>query len=373
MPAERAVGTGRGLLPLVLVALVLTSAWIALLAYGASQLGPVSRGAFVVDYDGRVLDDGLEILLVQSDGQAFATHARDPFLQQPESFRTVEEASYRAQRPLLGWMAAALSAGRSGWVPPALAVLAAIGTAAAVAGCGALIQHRGRSPWWALSILVLPGTVGTLSYLGPEPLVLALLAWGLVAWERQRMWTAVALFTLAALGRETAVLVPGTLGVLALHRGDWRAAGRLVMVPAAMTAWYLLLQLHIGAWPWEASHGRLRPPLAGLVLAARDIWTDPGMQLLFLALPVLAVVAAVVLARRDELVVIVLVHAAFAMLLGEYVWAEVEFYSRVLLPMYAFAIVAVARSFERTTPSASRARVASSPPAHPSVAPELGH
>jgi hypothetical protein len=347
MAAEPVPGSGTALARVCLAALVLTAGWIGLLAWGASKLGPVSRGAFVVDYDGRVLDDGLEILLVQSDGQAFATQARDPFLREPERFRTAEEASYRSQRPLLGWVAAALSFGRSGWVPPALAIAAALGAAAAVAGCGALIQHRDGSPWWALSILVLPGTVSTLSYLGPEPMVLALLAWALVAWERQRAWAAVALFALAVLGRETAVLVPGTLGLLALRGGrDWRGAGRLLVVPAVMAVWYVVLRVHVGAWPWEASSGRLRPPLVGIVIAARDIWTDPGRELLFLTLPAVAVVASVVLARRDHLVAIVLVHALFATALGEYVWAEVDFHSRVLLPMYALAIVAVARSFE---------------------------
>src|SRR5690606_32578433 len=173
------------------------------LAYGAGQLGPTSVGAFTTTYDGRMLDDPLELLLVQSDGQAFASLARDPSLARPAVFFTDAEASYRAQRPLLPYAAWAVSLGRTGWVPPALAVLSAGGFGLAVAGLGALLADRGAPPALALLTLLLPGAYMALSYAGPEPLGLGLVAWALVAWDRERTAVAVALFVAAALCRET--------------------------------------------------------------------------------------------------------------------------------------------------------------------------
>lgn len=331
----------RALLGVFVTATVLAGCWIAVLAYGAARLGPVARGAFVSDYDGRVLDDGLELLIIQSDGQAYATLARDPVLDRAvEGFRTEAEAAYRAQRPLLGWLAWAVSVGRSGWVPPALAALSAAGTGLAAAGAGALLLHRRRSPWLALLILLLPGTGSTLAFLGPEPLVLGLALWGIVAWERDRTLAAVALFVLAVLGRESAILVPLVLGAAATRHQDWRRAIPLLAVPAALAGWFSVLQLRLGAWPWEAGEGRLGPPLVGFMRAV-DVWTEPTQNAAIVGLGALVVTGAVALRGRDPLTWIVVAHVAFALFMGEYVWVEADFFGRVLLPLYAIGLLAV--------------------------------
>lgn len=119
MPVDRRV-VAAGCAGVLFAALL-----IGILGYGAGRLGPTSVGAFTTSYDQRVLDDPLELLLVQSDGEAFASLARDPTLARPEVFRTDAEAAYRAQRPLVPYAAWALSLGRTGWVPPALAALLA--------------------------------------------------------------------------------------------------------------------------------------------------------------------------------------------------------------------------------------------------------
>lgn len=344
----RRIETWRGqLLAVAMVGCALAGGWITLLAVAAASHGPTAVGAFVVDYDGRLLDDGLELLIVQSDGQAFATLARDPLVQRPKSFRTAGEASYRAQRPLLGWLAAFMSLGRSGWVPPAMALIAAASTGAAAAGAGRLLLQRGRSPWLGLVVFVLPGTASSLGYLGPEPLVLALLVWGVVAWEGDRVASAVGLFVLAALGRETALLVPFGLAATSLLKGRWRATIATLTVPAALVAWYAALRWRLGAWPWDAGEGRLAPPVQGLVRAAREIWTDPWVHVPHLALLLVIVIGATTIARRDELTGIVVAHATFALVLGRYVWAEPGFYSRVLLPMHVLGTVAIAGGFGR--------------------------
>lgn len=340
--------TVRPFVALFLVGTTLTAAWVSFLWYGADQQAPVTTGAFVTDYDGRELHDGLEILLVQSDGQAFATLARDPLLRRPESFIGPGEAAYRAQRPLLPYLAWAGSVGQSGWVPPALAVVAVLGTGLAVTGAGALVANRGRSPWFGLVVLVLPGVPAALEHFGPEPLVLGLLLWALALWERDRQEAAAALFVLAALGRETALLVPLVLGVQAMRQGRWRAAGLLLLAPGALAAWWVVLRLRVGSWPTEGGDGRLGMPLTGLFDAAETRWEQSTQtELLFLMLGVLIVVAAVVVARRSILTPIVVLHALFATTMGDRVWGRLEFYGRVLLPMYAIGVIAVIREWGR--------------------------
>lgn len=338
----------KRLIVVALVGVIATAVWVGFLWYGADQQAPVVRGAFVTDYDGRELHDGLEILIVQSDGQAFATLARDPLLKRPQSFTEPGEAAYRAQRPLLSYLAWAGSLGQPGWVPPALAVIAVLGTGLAVAGAGALIENRGRSPWFGLVVLLLPGTPAALQHFGPEPLVLGLLLFALTLWERDHHELAAVLFVLAALGRETALLVPLVLGLHALCQRRWHDTRLLGLAPLALGAWWVILQLRVGSWPTEGGEGRLGMPLDGLFEAADGRWEQSTQtELLFLALGILIVLATTIVARRSALTAIVLLHAGFATMMGERVWGRLEFYGRVLLPMYAIGVIAVIREFDR--------------------------
>lgn len=340
--------TWRVLLQLFVAGTVLAAAWIAVLAYGAAQFAPTSRGAFVADYDGRVLDDGLELLIIQSDGQAYATLARDPLLTRAEdSFRTAEEASYRAQRPLHAWAAAIGSTGRSGWVPPALAGVAAIGAGAAAAAAGALLCHRQRSPWLGLVVLALPGMVNSLSFLGAEPLMLGLVLAGVALWERKFDVPAVICFSAAVLARESAILVPATLGLMTLWGGSWKRALPLAAVPAVLVAWYVTLRARLGAWPWEAGEGRLGLPFEGFFQAVPDMWESPALNAGVAVWAALLVIGCLAYARRDHLTSIVVVHAMFATLMGKYVWSEIPGFGRVLLPMYALGLIAIAGSLLR--------------------------
>jgi hypothetical protein len=318
------------------------AALICVITVGAAGQAPVARESFAVPYNNRVLHDGLEILLVQSDGQAFATLARDPSLSRPADFGTTAEAAYRWQRPLLSYAAWTASFGRPGWVPPALAILFVAATGAAAAGLALLLERRGCRPWPAIGLMLLPGTYASLEYFGPELLGLALVVWGLVAWTDQRhprAVTAIVLFTLAGLARETFLLVPAALALSAVWNRRFRDAALLATSTAGWCAWIVVVRVRAGAWPMDAGEGRLTRPFAGLITAFRHAPASATLPYLVLG-AVLAVVVAI-LCRRDALCVIVVVHAAFASLLGEFVWADWQFYARVLLPMYALGFVAL--------------------------------
>lgn len=343
---DKLPATGRAIAALFLVGVVLAGMWIGLVAYDMHRTltddGPIrADGAFVTDYDGRVIRDALEGLVLRSDGQIFATLARDPSFERAEvSFRSEDEAAYRAQRPLMGWLAAALSVGRSGWVPGALAVAGVVGAGSAVAATGLLLADRGRSPWFGLVVVAMPGTLAALSILTAETVVLGLLAWALVAWERKHLGMAVVLFSIAVLGRETAALVPAALVLACALRREWRRGFRLLPVFVVMLAWYIFLRARFGAWPWEAGAGRMGAPFRGL-LAALDGWEEPAAQGGVLFIGILLFGGSLLRARADDLTIVAVGHAAFGALMGSLVWADWPHFSRLLLPMYVAAFVAL--------------------------------
>jgi hypothetical protein len=319
---------------------LLAAALIGVLAYGAGELGPASVRAFTTTYDNRVLDDPLELLLVQSDGQAFASLARDPTLARPEVFRTDAEAAYRAQRPLLPYLAWAGSTGRSGWVPPALAVLAAAGTGLAVAGVARLLADRGAPPALALFVPFLPGTYSALTYAGPEPLGLGLVTWGLVAWDRKRIATAVLLFAAAGLCRESLLIVPTALGLQALWHRRVRLAASLLPAAVAYGLWVGFLRLRIGAWPTDAGEGRLSFPFVGLIDSL--LRPEEDNTALYVAITLLLGLTALWVGRGDPLRPVIALHLAFATTMGYYVWIGWDFFGRVLLPADALSLVVIA-------------------------------
>lgn len=324
-------------------AAALAAGLIAYLAVGAHRQAPVVRRAYVKHYDGRVLTDPFEIMLVQSDGQAYAALARDPSLARPEEFPSRAEAAYRAQRPLLGWLAWAASLGRPSRVPVALAVLQVVGVGAAGAACAALLAGRGAPVFPAALVALLPGIFESLSWLGPEALGLALAAWGVGAWERARAGRAGVLLSAAALARETLLVVPAGLLLASLRHGSarprhpWPAA----IGPFAVVAlWACVVRLRIGSWPLLANTGRLGFPLEGLARAA-GTWADPG-DAFFLGVAATLALGVAAWRRADRnLFAIILVTCGLALVMGPAVWARWEDFTRPLLPLFAFGAVAL--------------------------------
>jgi hypothetical protein len=339
---------------------------IGILGYGAGQLGPTSVGAFTTSYHNRVLDDPLELLLVQSDGQAFASLARDPLLARPEVFRTDAEAAYRAQRPLLPYAAWALSFGRSGWVPPALALLAAAGTGLAVAGVAQLLIERRAPAKWSLLVLLFPGTYAALSYCGPEPLGCGLAIWGLVAWSKRRMVPALVLFALGGLCRETLLLVPAALLLVALRHRRMREFIGLASTFLPYVLWVGIVRLRVGALPTDAGRGRLGAPFTGMI---DGLSIATGETVAYAAICLAIGACALALARRDPLCIVVAVNLAFATVMGSEVWINWPFFGRVFLPLDALALVVIVGKVlgappvdTRTTPSPTQARRLASAP-----------
>ena len=290
----------------------------------------------------------LDVALATGDGQAFAAMAMDPGMSRPEVYVTgVPEAAYRAQRPLAGYAAWALSLGRPRLVAPALAALFVAGQAAAVAAAAVLLRRRAGRPELALLLVALPPSLAALQWLGPEPVGLAFLLAGVVAWEgrmERSAWVAAALFTLAGFTRETNLVVPMTLGLAGLFKQSRPVPELLTLATpgVAWVGWAAVVHARLGEWPWTAGDCRLSLPFAGLLRGA-ELWPSPPvMDVALLASVVAVTIACLAMRRGDDLTWVVVGFALFISLVGDCVWAEWEHFTRPLLPFYALGILALA-------------------------------
>jgi hypothetical protein len=183
-----------------------------------------------------------------------------------------------------------------------------------------------------------------LGWTGVEVLATALGLAGALAWIDRRTRTAVLLLTLAALSRETLLLVPAALAACDLWTAR-RTLGRTAIVRVApltlpfvaWAAWVLVVHARLGYWPSDAGTARLGLPLGGIVQAMGE-W---GLLDLLIAVVLwgLGIVACARLGRPWSWVVGA--HVLFASMLGVDVLRSWLDFSRVLLPTSVLGIVAL--------------------------------
>lgn len=320
-------------------AVILATAGAALAGvFLASNLHEDSRIA-VVDVrpynpDFAATRGALNVMMARGDGQGLAVLARDPLMR--SSPLPPSETAYLSQRPFVPMVAWAVSLGRPHRVPLGIAVSSVLAGAAAAAGAASLLVARGRSPSYALVLAVLPGSIADVPNGGAENWGLGFALLGLAAWPRRR-GVAVAAFTLAALCRETYLVIPAVLFVLDLIRRRVRPS---LLVPAAVyMGWAAVVHARVGAWAWESRAGKLDIPLRGLLRAVPHWSGEATVNILTLGL--LLAVCAYAFVRRASPTPFVAAYLIFATLLGETVWGRWENFTRVLLPLYAFGVLTI--------------------------------
>lgn len=302
-----------------------------------------------------------EVIVNQGDGQAFAALAQDPLLRRPEAFGGDDaEAAYRAQRPLLGWLVWATSAGQAEAVPGVLLAWAVAGAVALAWGTRVLAARFGRR--WDLAALavLLPGSVAVLDWTGPEGLAAGAALLALWWWRRSARSWAVVLLVVASLLRETMVLVAVAIGVWELVRDPrgWRSLVPLLAAPLAVLAWWEALRWRFDALPTDAAsagEGRLGVPFAGLV-GGIGYWdtADAVVAFVLAALLVAAVWQHRSAGRQGDglLWAVVGVYGLLGILLGTEVWKRWQDFGRALLPLSAVAFV-LALPVSSTPPGAA--------------------
>jgi hypothetical protein len=292
---------------------------------------------------------GLCGLLAHGDGQAYAGIARDPAVGHPDGLETIPEAAYRDQRPLFGELAWAVSLGDPQRVPSALAILSVVSAALAATALAVALGERGVNPFFALGIFALPAGSDVISGMTPELLEIAFVTFAILAWERKprRTGWAIAALCLAALTRESMLLVPLGFAVLEARRirefdrSARVALGALALPFACYGAWIGYVKHRLGYWPWEHRTQRLTAiPFGGLVDQLRHSgdWASTAALVVFGA----ALVGyTLIRGRHGGFYTTVVALALLAPFLGPAVWRHSADFGRVLLPVYAFSAVLV--------------------------------
>ena len=295
----------------------------------------------------------VEEVLVRGDGQIFAALAIDPIAVHPDNIRGgANEEAYRYQRPAYGWLGWLASGGNDDAAPYALIALTVLAGGLLAAAGATFLLTRGTDPRWALLLLLSPGVLIDLTWVGPEALGAALMVFGVTRWLPRGGssaddvdgggpvdWGAVACFAAAGLCRETLLLIPFTLMVVELVRRHRHRAFAMALSAVPYVVWVLFLRVRIGAWPSGSVGGRLSPiPFSGMV-SAMSGWgrADLAVAVLILGLAV----AALVVDRTSGLRTLVAANLAFAAILGEAVWHRFPDFSRVLLPLTVLSVLAI--------------------------------
>ncbi len=262
---------------LVAIAGLLISA--ALLSLQFVRLGPDPTEPFFIgstfELPAALEEQGLEDFAVDGnagyDGQWFLGQGTDPFMTEGviDSF---DRPRYRAGRPLMGMVGAALTFG--GLVPLPISMLS-IGLLASALGAAATARMTvalGRSRWLGLGFLV-PGVIAGITHVTAEPLALALAALGLTFFLDRRPVLAGLAFAGATLTKETYVVFAGAaaLVVLAGWQRSWWSRLReavILVVPgvALLGLWWVWILRAVAGNPSDTDvTGTFVPPLGGWI------------------------------------------------------------------------------------------------------------
>jgi hypothetical protein len=149
------------------------------------------------------------------DGVYFYAIALDPVLL-GEQHEVLTQPAYRYRSPLVGWLAGALAVGQAPLVPWALLLLGVAALAIGAFLVSLLAVALGASPWLGLLVALNPGLLLAVTVVTAEPVAMAFIAGGLLAWITGRRWPAAVLLVAAALSREIGVLVAAGIGLAEL-------------------------------------------------------------------------------------------------------------------------------------------------------------
>jgi hypothetical protein len=288
------------------------------------------------------------------DGTFYYRLALDPWTAKRTLFGiTLDAPAYRQQRILYPLLAYLVSGGRPAAAAWALIVLNVAAVAMLGWIGGALARDRGRPALWGLALPAYPGLVLAVARDLGDVVAVCALAAGLLFTGRRRWVPAAVAFALAALARETTVVVPAALGVVwawdlvrARHGrrpGPARAPVWLFALPLAVeAAWQVVLWRHWGTVPLLQGQGNLGLPFVGLAhLAGRALaFHAVSLAVRFAELVFVAVAsAAVALSLRSSRApryekLAWLVSVAIVVVLSQQVWVEDWAYLRAFAEGY---------------------------------------
>jgi hypothetical protein len=258
------------------------------------------------------------------DGQYYRYAAHDPFLQEGY-VRYVDAPQLRFRRilvPLAAWL---LAFGRQDWIDNAYFGVEMLFLALGVYWCARLLAARGRSAFWGLLFVAVPAVMASFDRMLVDGPLTALFAGFLLYCEEERWHRVWVVAMLAALTRDTGLLLVVALVTDRLWHRDWRRAAWFAVSAVPAVAWYAYLAATL---PPDEPVTILAIPVWGLV--RRLLWLraypDPRVQLLLRVtdfLAVLGLAASIIVAacwlrknRFGPVTVSVALFAVLALVLG---------------------------------------------------------
>ncbi len=278
------------------------------------------------------------------DGQAYHYIAHDPFFQRGLS-QAIDDPRLRTQRilfPLLAWL---LAFGSDSHIDASLIAVQLLFCGLGVYWLSRLAVHQQKSVWWGLWFLALPPVLVSIDRLLPDS-GLAALAVGFVFYTRTNRWGTVWLIcALAALTRDTGLVLVAATVLYFAWEGQWRRAALFVLAVAPAQAWKFYCTLHT---PPDPSRWLGWIPLQGLI--SRLFYQHPYSNLpsavaaLCVALDYLALLGialaiwqAVELARDHRTTPVAIAIYGYGLIAvfvkNPDVWADVYGFGRTLGPL----------------------------------------
>jgi hypothetical protein len=217
------------------------------------------------------------------DGQFNYYIARDPAAAAP----FIDVPAYRFQRILLPGLGWALSFGNDALIPWVFLAVGLVSLAAGTAVLENLLAQQGVSRWFALAYGLTIGTFGAVRLSLPEPLAYGLALGGIWLMTRNRwLWSAV-LFALAALARETTLLIPAAYGLHLLMQRRWRIAipfGLITLTPFVI--WQIILYVHLGSFGVGSGGAKATSfeiiPFAGVLRIITEVPAETRLSVLII-------------------------------------------------------------------------------------------
>lgn len=231
------------------------------------------------------------------DGQFAYRIAADP-LNAHAIINRCDVAAYRYQRILYPALARVLALGQVNLLPWAMLLINLAAIPVGTYCLERLLMRQRVSRWYALSYGLFGGTLIGLRLDLTEPLAGALALGALWALAAARPWLGAGLLALAALGKETALLMAGGWLLYLLAARRWREAIRYGALAAGpFSLWQIALWAWLGS-PGVGSGGAKATPFEWFPY--NGVWrivTDPAVRAALgrdeggAALPALAVIA----------------------------------------------------------------------------------
>lgn len=279
------------------------------------------------------------------DGKTFFVQANDPLLLNPaENALILEAPAYRSHRMMYPFIA-----GGAGLFGPEVIIWSLLIVNLLAFGFGSwavgdIASSLGRSPWWGLAFLFNIGFLSAFAVGAAGVLAGAFTFWGVAMIMKGKTPWAILFLVLAALTRDTALIVALGVAVWLWRTGDRRRSMVAFGLPAAaLGVWAVYVQWRL-EWTTEVQVGSFGFPLQGLMEALPGWTRDPIHLVAGSAMVVLLILSFRRVLRQPSLIGWAFAgYVIMAILMVEDVWAAYWDSTRVMAPLItAFVLQIIA-------------------------------